>query len=239
MELVLDIKIIIASYNEKVWYWFYQHDDAFKKYSATKEAIHLFTTLFTKHYIEESNRFYRESYYLLGKLHRMNGVAFSCSGYCGIYINDGVLKTNYTNIYNKYEVWCENGLIHRDKLPAMIDYDANEQVWYNHGKKHRDGDLPAIVNDNRQVWYHRGKIHRNNDLPAIIYYDTKSWYHRGKLHRDNDLPAVMCDDELIWYNRGKKHRDHDLPAHMYTDNTITKYKWWYYGKEERPNQLPI
>lgn len=238
MDLILDVKVLIASHDEEVWFWLYMHDEEFEKFTHTIDAIKLYNKLFYMWCYEETSRYYTESYLLLGKLHRMDGPAFISTGYYGIRINNGMLTANDASMFNAYEVWCQGGIVTRgNDLPAVINKE--ERVWYNNGKRHRDNDLPAIISDNRQVWYCNGKIHRDRDLPANIYYDTKSWYHRGKLHRSNDLPAIMSDDELMWYHHGKKHRDNDLPAHILVGEKKTKYKWWYYGKQERPNQLPI
>ncbi len=50
------------------------------------------------------------------------------------------------------------------------------------------------------MWYQHGKLHRDNDLPAVIYTNgTQMWYQHGKLHRDNDLPAVIYSDGAVEY----------------------------------------
>ena len=211
-ELVLDIKIIIASHDEKIWYWFYRHDAEFKKYSKRKMAIHLFTKLFT---ICKNDSYCFDMYYLLGKLHRVDGPAIIYKGNSELFVRKGKISTKYSHKYHEYEIWMLGNKVHRNNdLPAITKHnkDVYEQTWYCKDRLHRENDLPALTNDVRQVWYYRGKIHRDGDLPAVIYYDTKSWYHKGKLHRENDLPAIMCDDELVWYCKGKMHRENGLPT---------------------------
>jgi hypothetical protein len=57
-----------------------------------------------------------------------------------------------------------------------------ELCWYKNDKLHRDGDLPAVVDENEKYWYKDGKRHRDpkdingNLLPAVVDGDDKSWY---------------------------------------------------------------
>lgn len=223
-ELVLDVKVIIASYDEHIWYWLYRCDDEFKKYSKTKPAIILFTELFTFCDLQQNIFYQCERYYLLNKLHRVDGPAISYKGNCGAKIIKNLFMIRYEyHAYHEYQIWYQNDKIHRrDDLPALIrgigQRDLLEQCWYDMGKKHRKNDLPALISDNRQIWYWRDKIHRENDMHAIIYYDTKSWYNKGKQHRDNDLPAVIGDDEMSWYYMGKKYRENGLPVDIYIND---------------------
>jgi hypothetical protein len=57
-----------------------------------------------------------------------------------------------------------------------------------------DGTLLSVE------YYQEGKHHRDGDLPAVIYYADDGvtptcveYYCEGKRHRDGDLPAVL------WY----------------------------------------
>jgi len=65
--------------------------------------------------------------------------------------------------------------------------------WYQNGKCHRDGDMPAVIHsDGSQEWYRNGELHRGGDQPAIVRnYGSQEWYQNGKLHRDGDLPAGL------------------------------------------------
>lgn len=99
------------------------------------------------------------------------------------------------------------------------------QDWYVEGKRHRGGDLPAIIRyDGTQKWYKSGFIHRDDDLPAIISNSVRVWFINGRLHRDGDLPAIIrYDGSQEWFKNGKTHRDKDLPAVIYSDG----HKSWY------------
>ena len=57
------------------------------------------------------------------------------------------------------------------------------QIWYQNGLIHRDGDKPAIINSNGdKYWYKNGKMHRDEDNPAIIFTNgEKKWYKNGNL----------------------------------------------------------
>lgn len=75
-----------------------------------------------------------------------------------------------------------NGKLHSENdLPAEIWSDG-AQVWYRHGKRHRDGDLPALVGSSMgaQAWYQNGKLHRDGDRPAIVHSDgLLEWWRDG------------------------------------------------------------
>jgi hypothetical protein len=54
--------------------------------------------------------------------------------------------------------------------------------WYQHGERHRDGDLPAVVrSDGSQLWWKHGKKHRDGDLPAVVRPDGRQeWWVEGR-----------------------------------------------------------
>ena len=59
---------------------------------------------------------------------------------------------------------------------------SNKTEYTIEGKFHREGDLPAIEQDNgTKEWYVNGKKHRDNDLPAVITsIGKKTWYINGR-----------------------------------------------------------
>jgi hypothetical protein len=123
------------------------------------------------------------------------------------------------------QFWYKNGKRHRDNdLPAVIETNGI-QIWYKNGKKHREHDLPAEIYPNGdQFWYKNGQLHRDNDLPAVISSRYQGWYKNGLSHRDNDLPAVTSPNGYqFWYKNGLSHRDNDLPAIIYPNGS----QYWY------------
>ena len=119
-----------------------------------------------------------------------------------------------------------NGVLHSfDDKPAE-NWDGI-QIWYQNGLKHRDNDLPAVIDSfGTQIWYQNGRYHRNNDQPAILWYnESKLWYQNGKLHRDNDLPAVVYLDAEFWYQHDNQHRANG-PAVIRKNGTK---EWWQNG----------
>jgi hypothetical protein len=241
-NLILDVKIVIASLDEHVWYWFYRYDDEFKYYAKTK-GVNYFAQLFTVCTRENHEHYTMEQYYLLNKLHRVGSPAIIYQGkyYPMIKNNKFIISRkirNYNMSVKNYQVWCYNGKIHNtDKSkPSVVsnEYDA----WYDKGKLHRK-NLPAMIYKHKdsKVWYHRGKIHNNNDLPAVMYGNYNlDWYHKGKRHRENDLPAVISDVCDEWWYMGKCHRENDLPALIHKDDDIKE--WYCQGKCHRENDLP-
>jgi hypothetical protein len=80
------------------------------------------------------------------------------------------------------------------------------EIWYKDGVRHRDDDLPAIIQSNgTKKWYKNGKQHRDNDLPAVIEKNgTKRWYKDGKQHRDNGPAIIFAKGVEHWFKNGVK-----------------------------------
>ena len=98
--------------------------------------------------------------------------------------------------------------------------------WYKDGKRHRDGDLPAVIDQFSEEWYKDVKSHREGDRPAFISDGFQEWYRDGKRHRDGGFPAVIDTDRMEWYVNDVYHRDGGLPAVI--DGAVQK--WYTHGK---------
>ena len=109
MDLILDIKHLIASLNSEAWYWMFQLDNEFKIYAASTEGIREYKKIHTHVSINEE---YTE-YKLFGKRHREDGPAF-------IHIHGT-------------QSWYYKGELHRKNGPAIIWNDGSKS-WYTHGK---------------------------------------------------------------------------------------------------------
>lgn len=132
--------------------------------------------------------------------------------------------------------WYRNGKRHRDGDRPAIEFRNGDKSWFQNDKLHRDGDRPAVVNANGDKWWYRhGILHRGGDRPAIENSNSKRWYQNDKLHRDGDRPAVeYIDGEKSWYLLGELHRDGDRPAIIEADGT----KHWYkYGNKYSHKQI--
>ena len=111
-------------------------------------------------------------------------------------------------------------------ISSMIINAYGDQEWYQNGKLHRDGDLPAYIGaDGTQMWYHNGNLHRDsNDQPAMITASgTQKWYRYGNLYRTNGNPAIIrADGTLEWYCHGiqltEKEAQARLRTHVNRDN---------------------
>lgn len=74
-----------------------------------------------------------------------------------------------------------------------------------------DDTEPAVVLANgTQLFYKHGRLHRERDRPAVISRNLKRWYWNGELHRDGCLPAVLPTNVgrrkggTSWYCHGKR-----------------------------------
>ena len=150
MDLPLDLKYQIASFDMDIWIRLSYMDDEFKKFSYGI-GRKLFIDLFTIIHENKHCKFWT----IFGKYHRFDDQP-------AIIFADGEQR------------WYQNGKLHRDGpegQPAMIDANGGRE-WYQNGQLHRDGpsgQLPAIIYANgQQEWYQNGKLHRDNDKPAVI-----------------------------------------------------------------------
>jgi hypothetical protein len=128
MDLILDIKTIIASYDQEVWYHLYRFDSEFHNYAASPRGISQFIELFTV----KTDGVLWIQYRLFGKLHHRDLPAIAC-------LDGG-------------EAWYLNGRLHRDNdLPAAT-YANGDQFWYQHGQLHRDNDQPALITSQGELY---------------------------------------------------------------------------------------
>ena len=146
--------------------------------------------------------------------------------------------------------WFQNGVLHRDKGPAVIKGNGT-QLFYKHGKYYipketetkplldqMRGSYKIALGDGTTEWRKDGILHRNDDLPTIEYSNgKKEWYKDDKLHRDGDLPAVEhSDGSKEWYQNGLLHREDNKPA------IIKKYgskAWYLEGIKYTPKDVEI
>jgi hypothetical protein len=135
---------------------------------------------------------------------------------------------------NGTKEWWVNGKRHREgDLPA-IERANGDKSWYVNGKLNRKAGLPAFEGANGdKSWLKDGKLHRDGDLPAVEYANgDKSWYVNGKLNREGGLPAIeMANGTKQWLKDGKLHRDGDLPAVERANGTK---EWWVNGVRYYP-----
>ena len=120
MDLPLDIKFKIASFDINVWILLSFLDDEFKQFSYG-EGRKLFIDLFTIVKIKDNNM----KYEIFDKIHR-------CDDKPAIIKSDGT------------QMWWQNNKIHRDNdEPAIIKASGAKEWWLN-GKLHRD-NKPAVT----------------------------------------------------------------------------------------------
>ena len=131
--------------------------------------------------------------------------------------------------------WYKDGKRHRDGDEPAVIYPVGTREWYKNGELHRDGDEPAVIypGGGTRYWYKNGELHRDGDEPAVIEPGgTRYWYKNGELHRDGDEPAVIeSDGTREWYKNGKLHREGDEPAVIYACGTRYWCKNGYLHRE--------
>ncbi len=229
LDIILDIKCHIASFDKTAWYLMYRYDPEFRAYAMTKEGNKVFVQCFAR--VEYSdgapyNIDYIQRWTLFGRPHR--GIDSSGEDQPAIYCKNGDICYYY------------NGALHRDNdKPAFINKDGSV-CYYKNSLIHRDDDefgnsQPAIIyanNPNAGLYYKHGHLHRNGDKPAWTSCDGTVYYYykNGMKHRDNDAngddqPAVCSHSGAIkYYKNGKKHRDNDQPAVIYRNGIRSWYQ---------------
>ena len=106
------------------------------------------------------------------------------------------------------EYWLDNRATYNGQKKGEPDEYGNT-YWRNAaGRRHRDGDLPAVewANGNK-YFYRNGQLHRDGDLPAVEYADGyKAFWRNGQYHRDGDLPAVeYANGDKAFYRNGVEY----------------------------------
>ena len=110
MELILDVKMYIASYDQETWIKMMLYDDEFHHYA--------YSDIGKKQFVNNFYQCINNLTYLFNKLHS---------------INDEPARIDYDG--DKY--WYYDGKIHRENdLPAVIDADG-DKYWYYNGKRQR------------------------------------------------------------------------------------------------------
>ncbi len=128
MDILLEIKILIASFDQETWIKLIIWDENFRQFAYSEAGKWQFIDLFT---VISTNKYHMQ-YTLFGKLHRNQLPAM---------------------IYTTGEFWWYyNGQLHRVDGPAIV-YAHGGQIWYRNGQLYRD-DRPAVVCGNRyRPWY--------------------------------------------------------------------------------------
>lgn len=125
----------------------------------------------------------------------------------------------------RYSTHDENGHLHSyDGQPAEIYYSPVtgrlELTWSNHGKHHRENDLPALI-----TWFDH-----NASSPTPVVETI--YYVNGEKHRENELPAYISEDNKIWFVHGSWHNTKGKAAiDLKEPNRLDGRRWGLYGIE--------
>jgi len=111
-------------------------------------------------------------------------------------------------------LWCW-WLVGKAELTRVVELNNGDKLYYERGKLHRLGGLPAVVRvDGYKEYCECGQLHREGGLPAVEWADgCKAFWVRGLLHREGGLPAIEWSGRRREYwEHGKLHREGGLPA---------------------------
>jgi hypothetical protein len=117
--------------------------------------------------------------------------------YSSVFVSVNEYKNFHTGFCNTatscvYK-WFYNGKIHRyGNNPSIIMLEQKSKIWYRHGYRHREDDLPSLIIDgNLKQWFYDGVNHRDNDKPSLVITDGyKEWWSHGKRKRGGYKPVV-------------------------------------------------
>ena len=89
------------------------------------------------------------------------------------------------------------------RADGSVEYES----FYKEGKRHREGDRPAVVyyradgSVDRESFYKQGKRHREGDRPAVVYYRSdgsvkyESFYKEGQEYTPSK--AKPCEGKTV------------------------------------------
>ena len=168
-QLPLDLRILIANMDMKVYMRMYIYDGEFRSY-ATKDAANfierfvIMREYFCSIYKINNITYYkydngREEWYRNGVLHRLDGPA--------------IISYEYTAYYN-------DGKRHRLNGPAIMMQNPNQVEYFINGERHRLDGAAIICTNGYQSYFINGHCHRLNG-PAVIHPDgSEEYYIDGK-----------------------------------------------------------
>jgi hypothetical protein len=167
--ILLDIKKVIASYNEDVYFKMTRIDDEFKEFAFSDIGKRHFVRLFKKVGMDiEANKYTS----IFGRKHSFNDEPASINRFSGV------------------KIWYYNGLRHRPDQDGQSDLPAYESrycnMWYKNGLKHREGDLPTVVSAGILEWHYNGLLHRLNSHAIWNYGSRRRYYLNGINYDDYD-----------------------------------------------------
>ena len=93
-------------------------------------------------------------------------------------IKSGIEMVNTTGTMTYQQPYGQIAANHGGLMESIFDMKKLLKIKTKHatiyrnsdGKRHRDNDLPAVIDSNgAQIWYRNGLRHRDNDLPAVIH----------------------------------------------------------------------
>lgn len=135
----------------------------------------------------------------------------------------------------------EHGGIHSGAWPrpgpAVIRVEGGRVVrteWWQDNRRHRDGDLPAVVDsgNHKYEWWLDGQRHRAGDAPAVVHGDGTALQFLDGTEADVEdrAPPGACL-RAEWHVHGKLHReDAAKPSILVLDNgEVTDRRWFRHG----------
>jgi hypothetical protein len=184
--LPLDIKLIIASTDQTIWYNLYLADQQFRDYHHDPlTAVYItskFVDLFVEAYTDDNNC---KVTVLFGKKNSIRD------------------QPAEVDLSNGHRCWFLHGKLHRDNdLPGII-MPNGDRFWYQNGKIYRKNNLPAIIRlPNQDIWYNETTPHRITDLIAGSGIDGIKWYRPDyKQHLTGGITIIYSDRNVCYYNQ--------------------------------------
>lgn len=110
----------------------------------------------------------------------------------------------------------------KEAINEPPSYRSGAKVWKNRRDElHRDADLPAYINDNfdQKVWYKNGVIYRRGNKPSIIEDIAKAW-----TTPDGLIYKVQFRDDIYTYE-GNHKLDYDETPLDDEDFLSDETKW--------------
>ncbi len=156
MDLILDIKILIARFDQETWIKWVLYDDVFHEYAYSPIGKRMFISEFTKYQCDFDIGC--RTWKLFDKLHRNDGPS--------IIYSDGECT------------WYQNDQRHRIDGPAVIAANGN-QYWYQNDKLHRIGGPAVVKSTHKQRWFQNGKLHRDIGPAVHLLGGYREWYRNG------------------------------------------------------------
>ena len=130
----------------------------------------------------------------------------------------------------------DDAALHHETEPARTIKKGKkwQKEWFWNDKRHREGDVPALVDSAGNIKYYKhGLLDRKVGAAVISPDGREEYWLNGSLDRPDNLPAIIYTDPSVvnnlgapvesYYIKGVCRRDDGGPCEIWSGGSLTFY----------------